>query len=60
MPTYVYPLILAVLAVGAGFLFAHRHGHDDEPNALVSKILYAVAVGCVVIAIATYWLWNNY
>jgi hypothetical protein len=50
IPTSLFPLIFAVIAVAAGLFFARRT--QNEPNSLVSKILYAVAIACVVLAVA--------
>lgn len=54
VPTYVWPFVLAVVAAASARLLAGRV-HDD-PGSLPGWILYAVAVGCVVIGIATWWL----
>jgi hypothetical protein len=57
LPTYVYPFILAVIAAVAARVLAGRV--KDDPGSLPGWILYAVAVGCVVIGIATWWLSNT-
>lgn len=52
-PTEFVPLLFGVLAaIGA---VAFRHRRRDEPNDLVSGILWAIAAGCVVISLAL-WL----
>jgi fluoride ion exporter CrcB/FEX len=57
LPTYVYPFSFAVIAALAGWLLAGRV--RDEPGAFPGWILYAVAIGCVVIGFATLWLSKN-
>lgn len=57
IPTYIWPFIFAVIAALFGFMFAHRHVRG-EPSTLVSRILYAVAAGCVIIGFATWGLSN--
>jgi len=54
IPTYVYPFILAAIAAIAARVLVGRV-HDDS-RSLPGWILYAVAVGCVVIGFATMWL----
>jgi len=54
LPTYAYPFILAVVAAVAARVLAGRV--KDDPGSLPGWILYAVAVGCVVIGFATWWL----
>lgn len=54
IPTYVYPFVLAALAAGAGWLLVGRV--RDDAGSFPGWILYAVAVGCVVIGFATLWL----
>lgn len=54
VPTYVWPFVLAVVAAVAGKLLTGRV--RDDPGSLPGWILYAVAIGCVVIGIATWWL----
>lgn len=58
LPTYVYPFILAVIAAVSGRLLVGRRVKDDA-GSLPGWILYAVAIGCVVIGIATMWLSNR-
>jgi len=58
LPTYVYPFILAVIAAVSGRLLVGRRVKDDA-GSLPGWILYAVAIGCVVIGIATMWLSNT-
>ena len=54
MPTYVWPFILAVVAAVTGKLLTGRV--RDDAGSLPGWILYAVAIGCVIIGIATWWL----
>lgn len=54
LPTYTWPFVLAVAAALAGRFLAG--GTRDEPRSLPAWILYAVAIGCVVIGLATMWL----
>lgn len=58
LPTYVYPFILAVIAAVSGRLLVGRRVKDDA-GSLPGWILYAVAIGCVIIGIATMWLSNR-
>ena len=57
IPTYVFPFLFAIAAAIGGFVFSRRHSND--PDSLVSNILYMVAAGCVIVGIATYWMYNN-
>jgi hypothetical protein len=59
MPTYLYPFLFAVAAVVAATLLKRSDGRG-EADRLASKILYVVALGCVVVGFATWWLSNNY
>ncbi len=54
VPTYVWPFVLAVVAALSARLLAGRV--RDDPGSLPGWILYAVAAGCVVIGVATWWL----
>jgi len=54
LPTYVWPFILAVVAAVAGRVLVGRV--RDDPGSFPGWILYAVAIGCVVIGVATWWL----
>lgn len=54
LPSYVWPFILAVVAAVAGKLLTGRV--RDDPGSFPGWILYAVAIGCVIIGIATWWL----
>jgi hypothetical protein len=54
LPTYVYPFFLAVVAVVAAKLLVGRV--RDDRASFPGWILYAVAIGCVVIGLATMWL----
>jgi hypothetical protein len=54
LPSSYLPFVLAILAVVVGFVLnGRRHGEADH---LASRILYVVAVGCVIIGFATLWL----
>lgn len=53
IPTTLFPFIFAVLAAAAGLFFSHRP--QDVPNALVSNILYAIAVACLVLGAWMFW-----
>ncbi len=55
VPTYVWPFVLAVIAFFAGKMLSGGRVRDDAAS-LPGWILYAVAIGCVVIGIATWWL----
>jgi hypothetical protein len=57
VPTYVYPFVLAIIAVIAAKLLVGRV--RDDPGSFPGWILYAVAIGCVVIGLATMWLDQN-
>ncbi len=50
LPTYAWPFLFATAAALAGWLLAGRVG--DDPGSMPGWILYAVALGCVVIGIA--------
>ena len=54
LPTYVWPFILAVVAAVAGRVLVGRV--RDDPGSFPGWILYAVAIGCVIIGVATWWL----
>lgn len=54
IPTTLVPFLLAIVAAVAGFVFSSWR--TGEAWALASKVLYAVAAGCVVIGIATWML----
>jgi hypothetical protein len=54
IPTYVYPFILAAVAAVAGKVLSGKV--RDDPGSFPGWILYAVALGCVVIGLATMWL----
>jgi hypothetical protein len=55
MPTYIYPFIFAAVAAAAGWYFSGGRPRDDS-GSLPAWILFAVAVGCVIIGLATLWL----
>ncbi len=54
LPTYVWPFILAVVAAVTGKVVTGRV--RDDPGSFPGWILYAVAIGCVIIGLATWWL----
>ena len=54
LPTYVIPFIFAVIAAVAARLLVGKVG--DDAGSFPGWILYAVAIGCVVIGIALYFL----
>jgi hypothetical protein len=54
IPTHVWPFIFAVIAAVAGKLLTGRV--RDDPGSFPGWILYAVAIGCVVIGFAVMWL----
>ena len=54
LPTFVWPFILAVIAAVTGKVVSGRV--RDDPGSFPGWILYAVAIGCVIIGIATWWL----
>lgn len=57
IPTWAFPLILAVIAAVAGKVLTGRV--RDDPGSFPGWILYAVAIGCVVISLALMWLDNR-
>jgi hypothetical protein len=57
LPTYAWPFIFAVIAAVAGRLLVGRVG--DDPGSFPGWILYAVALGCVVIGFALMWMSHN-
>jgi hypothetical protein len=56
LPTYVFPLILGLIAAAAGWFVGGRGGVHDDAGSFPGWVLYAVAIGCVVIAFFTWWL----
>ncbi len=54
IPTFVIPLIFAVIAAVAARVLVGKVG--DDPGSFPGWILYAVAIGCVIISIALYFL----
>ncbi|HYE41633.1 MAG TPA: hypothetical protein VEB23_16975 [Ramlibacter sp.] len=54
LPTYVYPFIFAVIAALAARLLVGKVG--DDAGSFPGWILYAVAIGCVIIGFALMWL----
>lgn len=57
LPTYVFPFFFAVVAAVAGRVLSGRV--RDDPGSFPGWILYAVALGCVVIGFAALWLEYN-
>lgn len=58
LPTWFWPFLFAVVAAVAGKVLTGRV--RDDAKSFPGWILYAVAVGCVVIGLATMWLDNKY
>lgn len=56
LPTYVWAFLFAAIAALAGRLLVGRV--RDDPGSFPGWILYAVAIGCVVIGFALMWLGN--
>lgn len=54
LPMYVYTFILAVLFAGAGMWLGGRP--RDDAGSFPAWILYAVAVGWLIIGLATMWM----
>ncbi len=54
LPTYAFPFLFAVIAAVAARVLAGRV--RDDAASFPGWILYAVAIGCVVIGFATMWL----
>ena len=57
LPTYFWPFLFAAIAALAGWHLSGRPG--DDPGSFPGWILYAVALGCVVIGVAAIWLTHN-
>ena len=54
LPPFVIPLIFAAIAAVAARLMVGKVG--DDAGSFPGWILYAVAIGCVIISIALYFL----
>jgi hypothetical protein len=54
VPTQVVPFLLAVIAAVCAALLARSR--RDQPAGFASVILYAIAIGCAIIGVATWWL----
>lgn len=54
VPSYVWPFVLAILAALAARLLVGRV--RDDAGSFPGWILYAVALGCVIIGFAMMWL----
>jgi tellurite resistance protein TehA-like permease len=52
-PADIVPFIAAAVAALAAMLFG-RHRGDSRPYSLVSAILYAIALGCVVLGLVSW------
>jgi len=55
LPTYAYPFIFAVIAAAAGWYISEGRPRDDSAS-MPAWILFAVALGCVVIGFVGIWL----
>jgi hypothetical protein len=53
IPSSLIPILFAILAAAGGLFFARRP--QDVPNALVSKVLYAISVALVVLGVWMLW-----
>lgn len=49
-PAEIVPFIVALVAAFAGMLFA-RHSDDPRPYSLVAAILYAIALGFLLLGL---------
>lgn len=54
LPTQAVPFLLAIVAAVCAALL-HR-SRRDQPAGFASVILAVIAVGCVIIGLATWWL----
>lgn len=54
LPTTFYPFLFAVIAAVAGAVLARSS--RDQPAGFASTVLYAVAAGCVIIGVLTWYL----
>jgi len=54
LPPYVWAFLFAAIAALAGRLLVGRV--RDDPGSFPGWILYAVAIGCVIIGFALMWL----
>jgi lipopolysaccharide biosynthesis regulator YciM len=54
LPTFIYPFIFAVIAAATGWFMASRSG--ESQNTVASRVLYAVAAGCVFLGLVFLWL----
>ena len=52
-PADIVPFVAAVVAGFAAMLFG-RHRHDSRPYSLVAAILYAIALGCVLLGVISW------
>jgi tellurite resistance protein TehA-like permease len=52
-PADIVPFVAAVVAAFAAMLFG-RHRGDARPYSLVAAILYAIALGCVILGLISW------
>ena len=52
-PADIVPFIAAIVAAFAAMLFG-RHRNDSRPYSLVSAILWAIALGCVILGVVSW------
>jgi tellurite resistance protein TehA-like permease len=52
-PADIVPFVAAIVAGLAAMLFG-RHREDARPYSLVSAILYAIALGCVILGLVSW------
>ena len=52
-PADIVPFVAAVVAAFAAMLFG-RHREDARPYSLVSAILYAIALACVILGVISW------
>jgi tellurite resistance protein TehA-like permease len=52
-PADIVPFVAAVVAAFAAMLF-NRHRGDARPYSLVAAILYAIALGCVLLGLISW------
>jgi tellurite resistance protein TehA-like permease len=52
-PADVVPFVAAIVAALSAMLFA-RHREDARPYSLVAAILYAIALGCVLLGVISW------
>lgn len=52
-PSDFMPFVLAIVAAFAAMMFGRRR-RDARPFSLVSAVLYAVAIGCVILGLISW------